>query len=161
MRISTVVTMRGGCRDAIKFYQDVFGAELRDKITFGEASELKPLMREELKECIYHAELLIGHGGKELSIVFADSPAILFASSLATATSGQEQVIAAAAPQTGTQDNIQFEIEDEDGEWLREIFGKLSTGGGKLNYDLQAKEPYRLFGSLIDRFGICWTMIQR
>lgn len=148
MRVSTIVVMRGGCKNAVAFYQDVFGAELAEKVTFAQRPELAPICKEELKECIYRAELLLRRGGKEMSLVLMDSPALLF-----------ETSSAAAVPQAGTRDNIQFEIEDEEEEWLREIFGKLAAGG-KLNFDLQAKEPYRLFGSLIDRFGICWNVQQ-
>lgn len=156
-RISAVITMRGGCRDAIDFYQDVFDAELVRKTRFEEAEELASVMKEDLKDCIYRAELIIRLSKKSLSIIMGDSPSILFASSLATAVSGARTVLASPVVQTGSANNVQFEIQDEDEVWLGEVFAKLSVGG-MLNYDLNPKPPYKLFGSVIDRFGVCWTL---
>lgn len=92
---------------------------------------------------VYRAELNIQSDESVFSLVMCDSPSLIF-----------------FPGQTGYSnniDNITYEIKSDDKEWVEMVYNKLLEGG-KTNIPLQKKPQYELFGSLIDRFGICWII---
>lgn len=62
MKIVPTLNFGGNCREAIHMYEKAFGGKIQLLITYREADDpaYNPLVREEQRDYIYHAELLLG-----------------------------------------------------------------------------------------------------
>lgn len=144
MKISSRVTFWGNCRKAIEFYKDVFQIESVEIKTFEDASELLHIqLSEDDKKLIYTAELKIESDEHCFSIIMGDSPAVIFS---------KEHI-----GNKNNLDNITFEISCITKEQIKIIYEKLSAEG-KTNMALQKKDSYELYGSVIDKHGVCWNL---
>ena len=63
MQITPTLNFGGTCREAIQMYAKAFNGEITCLITYREANDpaYMPLLKEEQKEYIYHAELMLGN----------------------------------------------------------------------------------------------------
>ncbi|MCH5269592.1 MAG: VOC family protein [Lachnospiraceae bacterium] len=63
MQIVPTLNFGGTCREAIQMYQRAFDGEITWLITYQDANDpaYMPLLNEEQKEYIYHAELMLGN----------------------------------------------------------------------------------------------------
>ena len=63
MKITPTLNFGGQCRQAIQQYAKAFGGKISCMITYGEANDpaYMPLLKENEKDYIYHAELLLGN----------------------------------------------------------------------------------------------------
>ena len=63
MKITPTLNFGGTCREAIQMYERAFGGEIIYLKTYREANDpaYMPLLNEEQKEYIYHAELMLGN----------------------------------------------------------------------------------------------------
>lgn len=63
MRITPTLNFGGTCRDAIQMYEKAFEGKITCLITYREADDpaYMPLLSEEQKDYIYHAELVLGN----------------------------------------------------------------------------------------------------
>lgn len=70
MKIVPTLNFGGNCREAIHMYGKAFRGQITCLITYGEADDpqYNPLLRDDQKNYIYHAELLIG----EQKIIMSD-----------------------------------------------------------------------------------------
>ena len=61
MQITPTLNFGGNCRDAIQMYAKAFGGKINCLITYREANdpEYMPLLNEDQKDYIYHAELIL------------------------------------------------------------------------------------------------------
>ena len=61
MRITPTLNFSGSCREAINLYAKAFGGEITCMITYRQADDpaYMPLLSEEQKDYIYHAELML------------------------------------------------------------------------------------------------------
>ena len=63
MDIVPTLNFGGNCREALQMYEKAFNGKISCLITYGEANDPKynPLLKENQKEHIYHAELVLGN----------------------------------------------------------------------------------------------------
>ena len=61
MQITPTLNFGGNCREAIQMYEKAFGGKITCLMTYREANDTKylPLLNEEQKDYIYHAELIL------------------------------------------------------------------------------------------------------
>lgn len=70
MQITPTLNFAGACREAIRLYADAFGGRITCLISYRDANDpaYMPLLREDQKDYIYHAELVLG----EQRIIMSD-----------------------------------------------------------------------------------------
>ena len=116
--------------DAIEFYKDVLKAELNQKMTM--LNEIKGYEGEEYSGKVGHSTLVIQGSTLFLNDIIEQNP-------------------------LKQGDNIQFVLNYETEEELREVFGKIAEEG-EIVSDLQEVFWGALFGTVRDKFGITWQM---
>lgn len=145
MKISPCINFFGNCKNAIEFYNEIFEAYEIKVVTFYEKSDLFNLnLSHKAGELIYRAEIYIRNNESTFSFVMGDSPALLFDTRL--------------NDNPNNRDNITFEIEDNDINWIEKIYYKLLESG-KRNTPLKKENDDSIItGSVIDKYGICWIL---
>ena len=118
----------GNCREAMNFYQSVFGGTLNIQ-TYGEVDKSCP---DAMKDNIMHARL----SGGAILLMASDDP-------------GSNR-------QLGTG-KIQLALGGNDEEKLRRIFDALSTGG-KVGVKLEKQMWGDIYGDLRDQYDIQWMV---
>ena len=70
MEIVPTLNFAGGCREAIHLYEKAFGGKINCLLSYREADDpaYNPLLTEDQKDYIYHAELLLG----DIRIIMSD-----------------------------------------------------------------------------------------
>jgi PhnB protein len=127
-RLNPYISFDGNAREAVEFYQSVFGGDLQVN-TFGEYGTEDP----GLANKVMHA-MLEAPGG--LTLMCSD-------------------VAPGMAHQPGT--NITVSLSGEDGDQLRGYWEKLS-GTGTVTMPLEKQMWGDEFGQCTDRFGIPWMV---
>lgn len=142
--ISAKLTFYGLCRDALMFYKDIFQGEIVSLKTFEEEKEQFPQgVDSSCSQYIYSAEIKITHGDDTSYISMGDSPIITF--------TGLDGSLAC-------RDNVAFDVKLAEEEESVRIFNGFLNDGAKTNVPLKKTDTYSLFGSLIDRYGVCWSL---
>ncbi|NHN35292.1 VOC family protein [Paenibacillus agricola] len=131
LKITPYLMMESNTREAIQFYEDALDAKVIHMITYGEMPAPMPFP-EELKHLVSHAILQIG----ESHLMFSDSP-------------GQPV-------QTGNK--VSLSISTNDAEKAKQIFDALQQGG-KVVWPLEATAFSPAFGTVLDKFGITFTIV--
>jgi PhnB protein len=116
------------CREAMQFYQSVFGGELNMQ-TYGEVDKSCP---DAMKNAIMHARL----AGGDILLMASDDP-----------SSNRE---------LGTG-KIHLALGGSNEEKLRRIFDALSAGG-KVGVPLAKQMWGDIYGDLRDKYGIQWMI---
>jgi PhnB protein len=127
-RLNPYISFKGNARQAIEFYQSVFGGDLRIS-TFGEFGSDDSASKDQ----IMHAMLETPSG---YTIMASDTPANM------AVTPG---------------DNITISLSGEDESELRGYWDKLSVSG-KVSMPLEKQAWGDVFGSCSDQFGINWMV---
>lgn len=62
MQVTPTLNFGGSCREAITLYEQAFGGKITCLITYRQANDpaYMPLLREDQKDWVYHAELMLG-----------------------------------------------------------------------------------------------------
>ncbi len=129
-KLNPYLSFEGNAREAMKFYQSVFGGKL-DLSTFGEAGMTDHGVQ---PDQIMHAMLVADNG---ITLMAADS------------ATGMREFIA------GT--NISISLSGDNEEELTGYYNKL-VEGGKVEEPL-VKAPWGdTFGMCIDKFGTFWMV---
>jgi PhnB protein len=115
-------------RQAMEFYRDVFGGDLRIN-TFGEFGQADSPDADK----IMHAQLETANG---FTLMASDTP---------------------AGMQHNQGDNISISLSGDDADTLRGYWEKLS-GGGTVTMPLEKQMWGDEFGMCVDRFGIPWMV---
>lgn len=70
MEIVPTLNFAGGCREAIHLYEKAFGGKINCLLSYREADDpaYNPILTENQKDYIYHAELLLG----DMRIIMSD-----------------------------------------------------------------------------------------
>lgn len=118
----------GNCREAMKFYQNVFGGELRMQ-TYSEIDSNCPTA---LKDSIMHAMLSCG----DILLMASDDPGNL--------------------GKLGTG-KIHLALGGHDEKKLTALFEAL-TVGGKIGVKLEKQMWGDIYGDLVDKNGIHWMV---
>ena len=130
MNVNPYLSFSGNCADAIKLYEEAFGAKAKI-MKYGEApKEEDYTVSEETKDLIMHAQLSFGDG----TLMFADNP---------------------PGMPVSFGDAVSITISFADEEQAKSAFAVLKEGG-KVHMDLRKTFWSACFGMLEDKFGINW-----
>ncbi len=141
------LTFDGFCRDVAAFYENVFGIRAMEFVRYGDS----PLQNEVPgagADKIYSAMLPFEHDGRAYILKLRDS--------FESARTGQNNYDPDALLFYQGQYNPVFTVRDHDPARLTQAFGRLCVGA-KLNRPLAAGTDGKVYGSLIDKYGICWN----
>ena len=127
-RLNPYISFPGNARQAMEFYKDVFGGDMRSN-TFGEFGEPNAPGADK----IMHAMLETDSG---LTLMGADTPP------------GTEH---------NPGNNIAVSLSGEDADELRGYWEKLSDGG-TVSVPLEKQMWGDEFGMCVDRFGVAWMV---
>lgn len=127
-RLNPYISFAGDARQAMEFYQNVFGGSLTVS-TFGEFGSQDAAIADK----VMHSVLETDDG---FTIMASDTPP------------GREH---------NPGDNISVSLSGEDGDTLRGYWEKLSEGGA-VSMPLEKQIWGDEFGSCVDRFGISWLV---
>ncbi|HJQ08409.1 MAG TPA: VOC family protein [Candidatus Saccharimonadales bacterium] len=131
IKLNSYISFNGNAREAVEFYQSVFGGEVYMD-TFGSFADKMPVTDAD-KNKVMHAYLK-GDNGVEL--MASDTP------------SGMEF-------QSGAQ--ISLTVNGDDEATLRDYWNKLAEGGN-ITMPLDKAPWGDTFGMLTDKFGINWMI---
>lgn len=130
MSIATYFTFDDQSKDAIAFYEDVFGVTVQNLVTYKSLG--MPDLDEKSQDLVMNAVLEIeGH-----TFMFSDTPSFL--------------------KKVPYGRNIGIVIELTDASQLTNYFEKLSQDAADV-MPLQQTEWSELFGQITDKFGIAWS----
>jgi PhnB protein len=127
-RLNPYISFRGNARQALEFYQAVFGGELRLS-TFGEFDPSGPPNADQ----IMHGMLETSNG---YTLMASDTPPSM---------------------PYNPGDNITVSLSGDDSIALRGYWEKLSASG-KVSMPLEKQAWGDEFGSCVDQFGIAWMV---
>jgi PhnB protein len=129
-RLNPYISFRDNAREAMEFYQDVFGGELATN-TFGELGGDQTSAED--KDKIMHGMLETSSG---FTLMGADTP---------------------GGMPYNPGDNITISLSGDDGDELRGYWERLSDGGN-VSVPLEKQMWGDEFGMCTDRFGIGWMV---
>lgn len=129
IELAPYIFFKGDCRDAMEFYEKVFGGKL-ELMDYADVPGDMP-GKEEMKGKIMNSSLVTDWG---FVIRGSDSPV--------------------ASAQTK---KVELCLTGSDEEKLRKIFDELGEGG-KVKYPLKKEFWGDIFGTLTDKFGIDWMV---
>lgn len=136
MAIEAYIYFNGNCREAVEFYAQVFGTDKPQIMTYGDAPPNPEFtLPEEAKNLVLHSRLNISGS----NIMFSD------------VCPGMPFVIG---------NNISLTIVSADFDEIKSSFNKLKEGG-KIEMDLQETFWSKLYGYLVDKYGIHWQFSYR
>ena len=128
--LNPYISFRGTAREAMEFYQSVFGGEL-DLSTFGDFQ--MPGIGEDEADQIMHGQLDAPGG---LTLMGADTPRSM---------------------DVADGSNITISLSGDDQAELQGYWDKLAEGGA-ITMPLEAAPWGAYFGQLTDRFGVAWMV---
>ncbi|HEX2621894.1 MAG TPA: VOC family protein [Phototrophicaceae bacterium] len=126
-RLNAYLRFDGNCREALEFYRDCFGAEL--KLTPVGESQMAGDMPAGLHNQILHGELTKG----DIVLMGAD-------------VMGMEKLV--------TGNNVALCLVCTSKEDIQTYFAKLSVGA-QVHHELR-EEFFGTYGDLTDKFGLSW-----
>lgn len=134
MQITPTLNFGGACREAIKMYEKAFEGKITCLISYREADDpaYMPLLSEEQKDYIYHAELLLGnqriimsdHVDIELTVCYSNFLTIMY----------------------DTKEEVQRAYE-------------IMKEGSKTIYEMEATPYSSCRVVFVDKFGIRWGIM--
>ncbi|MEO3807702.1 VOC family protein [Sphaerisporangium sp. B11E5] len=127
-RLNPYISFAGDARQAMEFYQGVFGGELTLR-TFGEFGSPEP----DLADKVMHSMLQTSEG---FTLMGSDTPPGM------TRTVG---------------DSVTISLSGEDADQLRGYWEKLSAGG-TVSAPLEKQMWGDEYGACVDRFGVSWMV---
>ncbi len=131
MSVDLFVNFNGNCREAVSFYAEVFGKDMPEFMTFGDAPQDPEYpLDDQTKGLVMYTALSI-HG---TNIMFSDIP--------------PEMPFIAG-------NNISIAIVSKDTEETKTLFHKMKEGA-TIIMDLQETFWSKCYGYLTDKFGISW-----
>jgi PhnB protein len=127
-QLNPYLTFSGNAREAMEFYQSVFGGELRIS-TFGEFGNADPALADK----VMHAMLTTEKG---YMLMASDS---------------------APGMPYNPGNTITCSLSGDPGEGLEDVWEKLAEGG-TVNLPFEKQMWGDLFGQCVDRFGVPWMV---
>lgn len=149
--ISYCLTFDGFCSDVIAFYENTFAIKAEEIIKYSD-SPYRDKISTAGADMIYSAELRFYHGDQYCALNLSDS--------YESAVNGINNYDPNALLFYQKMYNPIFTLRDNDIVYLSETFARLANGA-KLNRPITPDDNGNLFGSLIDRYGICWNFYSR
>lgn len=135
MKVNPYLNFDGNAREAFEFYQSVFGGELEQGMTFGEMPPDENLkIADEEKSRLMHISLPVG----DFVLMGSDiSPSL--------------------GHKLNVGNNTYISLHPDSKEEADRIFEALSDGA-EIEMPMADQFWGDYFGSLIDKFGICWMI---
>ncbi|MGG3450630.1 VOC family protein [Domibacillus aminovorans] len=131
MSVDVYINFNGNCREAVEFYAQVFGTEKPQIMTFDETPPNPEFpLPDEAKNLVMHTRLDIDGSNVMFSDVFPGMPFV-------------------------EGNNISLALVNKNMDEIKSIFNKLREGGTVV-MDLQETFWSKLYGQVIDKFGINW-----
>ncbi|KQL49855.1 glyoxalase [Brevibacillus choshinensis] len=131
MPVNPYLTFNGNCREVVEYYADVFGTEKPQVMTFGDAPPNPEYpLPEEAKPLVMHTNITVCGTNIMFSDVFPGMPF-----------------------QTGN--NISLAIVYDNSDEMKFYFEKLKADG-TVRMELQETFWSKLYGSVVDKFGMEW-----
>ncbi|MCD9021064.1 VOC family protein [Cohnella silvisoli] len=131
MAIDVYLNFNGNCREAVEFYEQVFGTQKTIFMTFGETPPNPDYpLPEEAKNLVMHTRLNISGSNVMFSDVFPGMPFI-------------------------QGNNVSLSLVSKNEDEVKSAFNQLKVGG-KVVMELQETFWSKCYGSLTDKFGIEW-----
>jgi PhnB protein len=127
-RLNPYISFENNARQAMEFYKDVFGGDLRMN-TFGEFGQADSPDADK----IMHSQLEADNG---MTLMAADTP---------------------AGMQRNPGDSITISLSGDDADSLRGYWEKLSDGG-TVTMPLEKQMWGDEFGMCVDKFGVPWMV---
>jgi PhnB protein len=128
--LNPYLNFRGNAREAMTFYQSVFGGEL----TINTFADLQAPVEESEKDKVMHSDLVAENG---LRLMGSDTPGYM--------------------EYEPGRNNFSVSLSGEDEAVLRGYWDKLSDGG-TVGMALEKAPWGDTFGMCIDRFGVSWLV---
>jgi PhnB protein len=128
VKLNAYINLKGTAKEALEFYQSIFGGELRLSTFKENQMPVKP----EEEGWLMHGQLTIG----DKDIMVSDSPEFM------------------GTPVLG---GFSMSLSGEEADELKGYWAKLSEGG-KINQPLEQAPWGDTFGMLTDKFGIDWMV---
>ncbi|WP_319507599.1 VOC family protein [uncultured Methanolobus sp.] len=134
MSVVAYINFDGNCREAVEYYAGVFGTEKPQIMSFKDApADIGFPVTEETKDLVMHTSLDIEGG----TVMFSDVPPGMALS---------------------IGNNIGLLITSKNMDSIRSMFNKLKADG-TVGMDLQETFWAKLYGYVIDKFGIGWQFM--
>lgn len=131
MAIDVYINFNGNCREAVTYYAQVFGTEQPQIMAFGDTPPDPAFpLPEEAKDLVMHARLNLSGSNVMFSDTFPGMPFVV-------------------------GNNISLAVVTKDIDEVKSLFDKLKEGG-KVSMELQETFWSKLYGSVVDKFGIEW-----
>lgn len=131
MSVDVYINFNGNCREAVEYYAKVFQTEKPQIMTFGDSPQNPEYpLPESAKDLVMHTRLQIDGSNVMFSDTFPGSPFI-------------------------EGNNITLALVSKSSEDLTSWFNQLKDGG-KVTMELQETFWSKLYGMVIDKFGIHW-----
>lgn len=135
----------GFCADVIAYYENAFGMTATEIVRYGEAPCVDKV---EGKDKIYNALLEFTEDGRKYAIRLKDS--------MNAAVHDLYEYDPKQLLFYQMLYNPILNFRDKDNTYLHDSFQRLSVGA-KLNKPFAVSEDADVYGSLIDKYGICWN----
>lgn len=134
MKITPTLNFGGQCREAIQLYEQAFQGKITCLISYRDANDpaYMPLLSEEQKDYIYHAELILG----DQRIIMSDHVDIEFQTCYSNFLT------------------IMYDTKEE----VQEAYALLKEGS-KTIYPMEATPYSSCRVVFVDRFGIRWGIM--
>ncbi|MDE7299899.1 MAG: hypothetical protein K2N94_13935, partial [Lachnospiraceae bacterium] len=142
------LTFDGFCSDVIAFYERVFQIKAAEIVKYSD-SPCRDNIPAAGANKIYSAVIPFRHGNDTCILKLRDS--------VESAMDGINRYDPNALLFYQGQYNPVFTLRDGDTAYLSEAFQRL-TEGAKLNRPMTPDNTGALYGSLIDKYGICWNL---
>lgn len=134
VQLDAYIFFKGNCREAMEFYKNVFGGDLKVQ-TYGETSGDMP------SEMVKH---IAGHEDKVMHALLSGGVTRLMGSD-------------STNPAPFGRSAISLSLSGADEETLQEVFDKLAKSG-KIDQPLEKAPWGDTFGALTDKYGIEWMV---
>lgn len=131
MQVTPYLMFNGNCEEALKFYEDALGGEIRDLMRF-EGSPVED--KTDDKQKVLHSQFYVNGN---LLMMASDT--------------GQ------GAPQAGPGGMVHLSLNFKDEGHIRNVFAKLSDGG---TVTMRLEDTFwgALFGMVTDQYGVNWMV---
>ncbi|AWW25597.1 VOC family protein [Acetobacterium carbinolicum] len=133
MQIQPYISFNGNCQEAVEFYADVFGTDNPEIIVFGEMlNKQEAADLDQSEKVVIRADLETD----ETRVLLSDIP---------------------PKPQDVQGDKMTLVIFSDDLDEIKILYYKLKVGG-TVEMELQETFWSKVYGSLVDKFGVGWQL---
>ncbi len=132
LKLTPYVTVEGRAKEAIRFYEQVIGAEVLSMTTYGEMPDMPSTFTDDLKSLVAHAKLKIG----DSELMVSDAP---------------------SSSPLGNGKRVTLCITTNDIEQSKRIYEALRQDG-QVNIPFQEEVFSPGFGDVTDKFGVTFQI---